>query len=140
METLPPTKVLIAEDTPDILELLADKLAFEGFAVIKAVDGEDAWEKVGRESPDVILLDLMMPKMDGFTFLRKLRETPPTKKWQPVIILSALNDLESMKKCFSLEAEHYIVKPFHPNDVVQGVRKMLQLIPHRQGPSGLSRK
>ena len=125
-------KVLIAEDTPDILELLADKVTFEGFTVIKAIDGEEAWRKIQEEDPDVILLDLMMPKMDGLTVLKHLREHPPTKKWQPVIIVSALSDLQHMRNCFDLEAEHYIIKPFQPDDIIKGIRRMLKLIPHRK--------
>lgn len=126
------TKVLVAEDTPEILELITDKLTFEGFEVITARDGEEAWDKIQKEDPDVILLDLMMPRWDGFTVLKMLREQPPRDKWQPVMIVSALSDLQTMRRSFSLEAEHYIIKPFHPNDIVQGIRKILKLVPLHQ--------
>lgn len=131
-------KVLIAEDTPDILELIADKVAFEGFTVVKARDGEEAWRKIQTENPDVILLDLMMPQLDGFSVLERLRKNPPSEKWQPVIIVSALSDLKNMKKSFALEADHYIIKPFHPNDIIQGIRRMLKLVPQRKSFKELS--
>lgn len=126
-------KVLIAEDTPDILELLSDKVSAEGFEVVPARDGEEAWAQICSTNPDVILLDLMMPKANGFEVLEKLRQqNPPAGKWQPVIIVSALSDLDTMKKTFAMEAEHYITKPFQPDDVIRAIRKMLKLIPMRK--------
>ena len=65
-------KVLMADDEPEILELMAEKVVRSGYQVITAQDGEEAWEKIQKESPDVILLDLTMPKMDGFTVLQNL--------------------------------------------------------------------
>ncbi len=128
---MPKIKVLIAEDTPDILELLVDKVTFAGFEVATARDGEEALAKIHSETPDVILLDLLMPKKDGFTVLKQLRENPPSAKWQPVIIVSALDDLENLRKGFALEAEHYITKPFQPNDIIRAIQQMVKLIPQR---------
>jgi len=127
-------KVLIAEDTPDLFELLSDKVSAAGFTVIPAKDGDEAWERICSDDPDVILLDLMMPKMSGFEVLEKLRRNPPADKWQPVVIVSALSDLDTMKRTFAMEAEHYITKPFQPDDVIRAIRKMLKLIPMRKPP------
>ena len=125
-------KVLMADDEPEILELMAEKVVRSGYQVITAQDGEEAWEKIQKESPDVILLDLTMPKMDGFTVLQNLREHPPSDKWQPVIIISAKTDLQDIQKGFSLEADHYIAKPCNLEDVVKGIRMMVNLIPQHK--------
>jgi len=127
-----PTKILIAEDTPDLLELMKDRLVFEGYEVIAARDGKEAWTLLKKQDPDVILLDLMMPKMDGYQVLVKLRETPPSSKYQPVIIISAKGELEDMRKGFDLEADHYIVKPVDMKDVLSGIKKMLHLAQSRK--------
>ena len=125
-------KVLMADDEPEILNIMAKKVTLAGFSVITAGDGEEAWEKIQNESPDVIVLDLTMPKMDGFTVLKNLREKPPKNKWQPVIIVSARAELIDMQKGFSLEADHYISKPCSIDDILKGIRLMMSLIPQRK--------
>ena len=124
--------VLIADDEPEVLSVMAKKVAQEGFTVITAHDGEEAWEKIVADAPDVILLDLMMPKMDGFTVLEKLRKEPPSNKWQPVIIVSARSEMDDMHKGFSLEADHYITKPCKIDDIIKGILLMTRLIPQRK--------
>jgi DNA-binding response OmpR family regulator len=96
------------------------------------VDGEVAWEKIKTESPDVLVLDLTMPKMDGFSVLKLLRETPPNEKWIPVIIVSALGDVKDMQKGMELQADHYLVKPCTVEEILKGIRLMLSLAPHRR--------
>lgn len=120
-------KILIAEDTPDLLELMADRLTFEGYTVIKTRDGQEAWERIQQEDPDIILLDLMMPRMDGYEVLERVRKNPPSPKYQPVIIISAKGELADMKKGFSLEADHYITKPWEIRDILKGIRMALKL-------------
>lgn len=127
-------KVLIADDEMDVLEIVAKKIRQAGYEVVTAKDGEEALVKIKSEDPDVILLDLNMPKMDGFTILKNIREHPPSKKWQPVIIISARTDLDDMKQGFSLEADHYIPKPCNITDILKGIRLMLNLIPQRKSP------
>jgi DNA-binding response OmpR family regulator len=125
-------KILMADDEPDILNIMAKKVAQAGYTVITAGDGEEALAKINSEHPDVILLDLNMPKMDGFTVLKYIRENPPSAKWQPVIIVSARTELDDMKKGFSLEADHYIPKPCNVTDILKGIRLMVNLIPQRK--------
>lgn len=125
-------KVLIADDENDILDIMEKKIAQAGYTVVVAHDGEEAWEKIKNEVPDVIVLDLNMPKMDGLTVLKNLRENPPTKQWQPVIIVSARGELEDMQKGFSMEADHYITKPCNMDAVLNGIRLMVNLIPQRK--------
>ena len=128
-------KVLIADDEQETLSIMARKVQMEGYEVVTARDGLEAWEMIVKESPDVILLDLVMPQMDGFTVLKNLRENPPSQKWQPVIIISGLNELEDMQKGFSLEADHYLTKPCRIEDVIKSIRLMITLIPQRKSTS-----
>jgi len=126
------TKILVADDEKEVLDIMAKKIAMEGYDVIKAADGQEAWEKIQAESPDVIVLDLTMPKLDGLSVLKNLRENPPTKKWQPVIIVSARSELSDMKEGLDLEADHYITKPCSIQDVLNAIRLMISLIPQRK--------
>ncbi len=125
-------KILMADDEPEILQIMAKKIRMEGYEVITASDGLQAWDLIVSDSPDVILLDLTMPGMDGFAVLKKLRETPPSNKWQPVIIISGLNELGDMQKGLSLEADHYITKPCRIDDILRAIRLMISLIPQRK--------
>ncbi len=128
-------KVLIADDEPEILDIMAKKVFIQGYTVIKAHDGEEAWQKIQNESPDIIILDLNMPKKNGFEVLQLLREKPPEDKWQPVIIVSASSELDDVKKGLSLEAEHYIMKPSTIEDIIKAIRRVASLIPQHKFPS-----
>ena len=125
-------KVLMADDEPDILDIMVKKVEVAGYEVVTAKDGQDAWNKIKSEDPDVILLDLTMPHLNGYQVLKKLREAPPSKKWQPVIIVSARNELGDIQKGFSLEADHYLTKPCNMDDILKGIRLMVNLIPQRK--------
>ena len=125
-------KILVADDEQDVLDVMKKKIKKAGYEVVTAQDGEEAWEKIKSDDPDVLLLDLTMPKMDGLTVLKNLRENPPTTKWIPVIIVSARGELEDMKKGFTLEADHYLVKPCDMETILKGIRLMASLIPQRK--------
>jgi CheY-like chemotaxis protein len=126
-----PIKILIADDEEVVVEILARKIASQGYEVITAKDGQEAWDKIVSEVPDIILLDLNMPKMDGWAVLSRLRHDPPTKRWQPVIIISTTGEIESFQKGMSLQADHYLTKPCQIEDVLKAIRLMLSLIPQR---------
>ena len=130
-------KILIADDEPEVLDVMAKRIGREGYLVVTAGDGQEAWEKIQSENPDVILLDLTMPLMNGLEVLRNLREHPPTSKWQPVIIISALNELKDIEDGLSLDADHYLTKPCEIEDILKGIRLMLSLIPQRKSDSEL---
>jgi len=125
-------KILMADDEPDVLMIMAKKLREHGFEVIEATDGVDAWEKIQASRPDIVLLDLVMPRMDGFDVLKKLRQNPLDSKWRPVIIVSAKDELADMQRGFSLEADHYVTKPCRIEDIIKGINLMLKLIPQRR--------
>ena len=129
-------KVLMAEDEPEVLSIMSRKVAAEGYTVITANDGEDAWEKIQRESPDVIVLDLIMPKRNGFEVLRRVREQPTSGHWQPVIIVSAKRELEDLQEGYALEADHYITKPCQIEDILRSIKLMVRLIPQHRGHPG----
>ena len=124
-------KLLIVDDDRDIVELLHKKLVQEGYEVVVAFDGEEALLKVKEDNPDVILLDLMLPKLNGFEVLKEIREKFKDK-WRPVIIISAKTELDSVKQCYNLEADHYLTKPCSMENILRGIRTMISLIPLRQ--------
>ena len=125
-------KILIADDEVDILEVMAKKIAAAGLEVMTAFDGQDAWEKIRQFVPDIVVLDLTMPRMSGFEVLQNLRKSPPNGKWVPVIIVSALGDVKDMQKGMELQADHYLVKPCTVEDILKGIRLMLALAPQRR--------
>lgn len=124
-------RLLIADDEPDIVETLKKRLIQEGYEVSIAFDGEEALAKVKKDNPDLVILDLSMPKKNGFEVLKELRQNFKDK-WRPVIIVSANDELESVKQCYGLEADHYLTKPCTIEALLRGVRTMISLIPLRK--------
>jgi sigma-B regulation protein RsbU (phosphoserine phosphatase) len=106
-------KILIVDDEPFNVDYLEQELEESDCTIISAVNGQEALEKVRSESPDLILLDIMMPVMDGFEVLSRLKADPTTRDI-PVIVISANNDLRSVVKGIQLGAEDYLPKPFEP--------------------------
>lgn len=126
-----PIKILIAEDEDVVLEIMARKIASQNYEVITARDGQEAWEKIISTVPDIIISDLKMPKMNGWAVLSQLRQNPPTRRWQPVIIVSAQSDLADFQKGMDLQADHYLTKPCRIEDILKAIRLMLSLVPQR---------
>lgn len=117
--------VLIVDDEPMARTLLRLMLVRAGFNVFEAEDGFDALEKVRKNQPDVVLLDVMMPGMDGFAVCETLRGEASTADL-PVIMLSAKTDLESMNKGLRVGATKYLTKPISPEELTQQVREVLE--------------
>ena len=128
---MPAIKVLLADDEEGTLEIMAKRVSSAGYEAITALDGKKAWEKIESENPDVVVLDLTMPKMDGWEVLRRVREHDTGKKWRPVIIVSALSEMQNVRKGFDLEADHYLAKPCRIEDIIKAIRLMVSLIPMR---------
>jgi CheY-like chemotaxis protein len=115
--------VLVVEDFDPAREVVMRILRREGYKVIGAADGLEAWDTVHTMTPDLVLLDLMMPGMDGMTLLSKLR-TEPGLKDLPVIMLSALSDEARVRKAKELGAQDYLVKScFTYDDLLKRVEK-----------------
>ena len=115
-------RILIVDDELSILKFLRSNLEDRGYTAINATNGEEALHIIERELPDLIILDVMMPKMDGFEVCRQLRE------WSqiPIIMLSARGDEKDKVKCLDLGADDYIVKPFGANELMARVSAVLR--------------
>ena len=116
--------VLIVDDEPMARTLLRLMLVRAGFHVAEAEDGFDAIDKVRKSQPDVVLLDVMMPGMDGFTVCETLRNEPATAGI-PIIMLSAKTDLDSINKGLRAGATVYLTKPISPEELTQHVKEAL---------------
>ena len=106
-------RILIVDDEPFNVELLEQELELLNCATVAATDGEQALERLATESFDLVLLDIMMPKLDGFQALARMRADPELRHI-PVIMISALSELDSVVRCIELGAEDHLPKPFEP--------------------------
>lgn len=120
-------KILVAEDERDIRDLIGFTLRFAGFDVVLAANGVEAVERAPQEQPDLILLDVRMPKMTGYEACRHLKENPATSTI-PIVFLSAKGQETEIEEGLSSGAVEYIVKPFAPDDLTNQVRKILQRV------------
>ena len=120
-----PSRVLIVEDEPDIRELVVHHLKREGYQVSAASSGEEALRQVLAAPPDLVLLDLMMPAMDGLEVCRRLRQDPATAML-PIVMLTAKGDEVDRVLGLEIGADDYIVKPFSPKELVARVRAVLR--------------
>ncbi|MCW1969726.1 MAG: response regulator transcription factor [Anaerolineae bacterium] len=114
--------VLVVDDEPRMINFIRMNLEMERFQVISAKDGLEAVKKAREMLPDCVLLDVMMPEMDGFETLRSIREESTV----PVIMLTARNDEEDKVKGLSLGADDYITKPFSPRELVSRVKAVIR--------------
>lgn len=116
------TRILIVDDELSIIKFLRANLEAKGYEVLAAMDGTQALQTFEMELPDLIILDIMMPKMDGFEVCRRLRE------WSqiPVIMLSARGAEDDKVKCLDLGADDYITKPFGKDELIARVRAVLR--------------
>jgi DNA-binding response OmpR family regulator len=116
-------KVLLIEDDKFLRRVLEKKLSAEGFEVVSAVDGDEALEKIITDKPDIILLDIILPKKSGFLVLENVKKDPELRKI-PVLIISNLGQDEDVKKGLSLGAIEYFVKAkVSLDDVVKKVKE-----------------
>jgi CheY-like chemotaxis protein len=117
--------ILIVEDDKFLRELISQKLVKEDFDIAEAVDGEHAIKKVKEVNPDLILLDLILPGIDGFEVLAKIKEDPAFAE-TPIIILSNLGQKDDIEKGLSLGATDYLIKAhFTPTEIIEKVKKWL---------------
>lgn len=119
-------KILIADDNPDNVELLRKRLTSQGYETVAAFDGEEALAAVLRENPDLMILDIMMPKMDGYEVLRRLKQEEDYRDL-PVILLTAKKEIPDKIKGLDIGANDYITKPFNPQELLARVKSLLTL-------------
>ena len=119
-------KILLIEDEEMLLEMYSLKFSKEGFKIIQAKDGEEGLKIVKEEKPTLILLDIILPKLDGFAVLKELKKEETTKNF-PVILLTNLGQDEDVKKGLSLGAVDYLIKAnLTPTQVVEKVKEILK--------------
>lgn len=117
-------KVLIADDEEDIKTVVQLFLESKGYDIITAYDGLDALDKVKSEKPDVVLLDIMMPLIDGFEVCNRMKDSPEMAHI-PVIMMSASTHAESKQRGLDAGAVDYIIKPFEPEELEQVLERTL---------------
>lgn len=117
-------RILVVDDEKELVKAIQIRLTASNYEVLVAYDGVEGLEKAQKEKPDLILLDILMPNMDGFETLAKLRENDQTKSI-PVLMLTAKSQLEDVTKAHSLGALDYIVKPFDYISMLTKIRKAL---------------
>jgi phosphate regulon transcriptional regulator PhoB len=118
-------KILVVEDESDIRELLRYNLTQEGFAVEEASDGAEALDRVTRRLPDLLVLDLMLPRMSGLELCRKMRSNPDTARL-PILVVTAKGAEVDRVLGLEMGADDYVVKPFSPREVVARVKALLR--------------
>jgi phosphate regulon transcriptional regulator PhoB len=118
-------KVLVVEDEGDIRELLRYNLAQEGFAVEEAADGAEALDRIARRAPDLLVLDLMLPRMSGLELCRRMRSAPETARL-PILVVTAKSAEVDRILGLEMGADDYVVKPFSPREVVARVKALLR--------------
>jgi len=119
-------KILFVEDEPTLQKAVGEILGQEGFEVLAALDGEAGLELIKKEKPDLILLDLILPKKDGFTVLKEIKEDENLKDI-PVIVLTNLEGMGDVEKAMSLGATTYLVKAnYELDDVIKMIKENLK--------------
>jgi len=129
-------RILVVEDEPRILAFVTRRLEAEGFRVDAAADGAAALEGVRRARPDLVVLDLLLPRVDGLTVLRELRQTQPEL---PVVIVSARSDLQTKLRGFELGAADYVAKPFALDELIARIRAQLRRLRPADGDERILR-
>ena len=116
--------VLAADDDEDVLELVTFRLERSGYTVLQAHDGEEAWELARDAQPDLAVLDVLMPKLDGFELTRRIRADEATRRI-PIILLTARAQDADVQQGFDAGADDYIRKPFSPQELRARVQAIL---------------
>ena len=120
-----PLKVLVCDDERHIVRLIQVNLERQGYNVVTAFDGKEGLEKIRSEKPNLVVLDVMMPYMDGFEVLKTLRREPETENL-PVIMLTAKAQDKDVFEGYHYGADMYLTKPFNPMELVTFVKRIAQ--------------
>ncbi len=129
---------IVVEDEEDILEVIRFNLEREGYRVVPVKDGEEAVRRVRRDAPDIVLLDLMLPGLDGLEVCRRLKADEVTRD-VPIVMVTAKGEESDVVLGLGLGADDYIVKPFSPRELVARINAVLRRGPVREGKSGKER-
>ncbi|NEP10715.1 MAG: response regulator transcription factor [Symploca sp. SIO2C1] len=118
-------RLLLIDDDPNLILLVKDYLEFQGYQVVTATNGLEALLVLEDKTPDMIICDIMMPEMDGYTLVEQIRQDPRTS-WIPVLFLSAKGQTQDRVKGLNIGADVYMVKPFEPEELVAQVESSLK--------------
>jgi len=118
-------KILLVEDEKDLSKTIAFRLEANGYTVVTAYDGQDGFEKAKKEKPDLIILDLMLPKMDGYKVCALLKSDARHSKI-PIIIFTARAQAEDVKMGKEVGADAYITKPFEPETLLSKIKELIK--------------
>jgi CheY-like chemotaxis protein len=121
---MPQGKILVVDDDPDTVQILTDLLSSEGYDVVTAYTGKSALEKVKSDKPDLVILDIMMPNMDGLTVCQRIKDNPETKDIK-IIILTSKDSSETLREAVEKKADWFIAKPYGNQYLVSMVAKLL---------------
>ncbi|MFA5157362.1 MAG: response regulator transcription factor [Candidatus Omnitrophota bacterium] len=127
-------KILIVDDEKELVRLISFHMGIAGYAVVAAYDGIEALEVCKRHKPDLVVLDVLLPRIDGWEVCRRLRNDPKTRNI-PIIMLSALSEVNNKLKGFGLGADDYVTKPFSPRELVARVKRVL--LRSQSGPAAV---
>ncbi|MFH1771199.1 MAG: response regulator [Candidatus Omnitrophota bacterium] len=115
-------RILVIDDDPDIVEVLRARLEANDYSVLSASDGEDGLIKIRQEAPDLVVLDIIMPRMDGFNLVKEIKANKETRDI-PIIILTAK---DKMRDLFEMEGvSEYMVKPFKTEELLEKIKSLL---------------
>ncbi len=121
---MPQDRILICDDDPLLIDLISFRLEAKGYEVLKAADGDAALTRATEELPELIVLDAMMPRMDGFEVLLRIKNDPATAQI-PVIMLTARRSERDIVSALERGADDYLVKPFIPDELLARIFKLL---------------
>lgn len=122
-------KILLMENVPEQVEMLRARLEEEGYEVISAIDGKEGLKKASEEKPDLILLDLIMPKVDGIEVCSRLKEGADTRHI-PIIITTAIDSDETKENSLAAGAKDFVTKPYDLEELLTKIRRLLADKPH----------
>src|SRR3954447_21758555 len=118
-------KILVVDDDPNVQRLLQYTLKQEGYEVVTASDGAEGFRLWGAENPSLILLDVMLPKLDGYQVATKIRQEEGQTGHVPIIMLTAEREVEQRVRGLRAGADDYLIKPFHPAELLARIKSLL---------------
>ena len=118
------SKILLVDDEPDVIEIVRTRLERDGHVILSAPNGQAALTAAATHKPDLVILDVMMPGLDGFEVLRRLKSGAQTMQ-TPVIMLTAKTEFSSIAQGWSLDADNYVTKPFQIDELAKIVKDVL---------------